>query len=259
VRREGEAAHYCPNEYGCPPQIKGRIEHFISRRAMDIGAAEATIDLLFREGLISDAGDLYSLTQEQVEGLERFAEKSAANLIRSIDESRKVPFDRVLYALGIRFVGETVARRLARQFPSLDALRNAGYEELLAAEEVGEKIAESIGRYFEDENNARLLEKLVDAGLQFEVSEGDAPAGGDSLKGLTIVISGTFVHHSRDELKQMIEANGGKNAGSISSKTSYLLGGEGIGPSKLQKVESLGIPVISEEEFLRMIGEARDA
>ena len=252
VRHEGEAAHYCPNEYACPPQIKGKMEHFISRRAMDIGAAEATIDLLFREGLVGDAGDLYSLTQEQVEGLERFAEKSASNLISSIRDSLEVPFERVLYALGIRFVGETVARRLAKQFPSLKRLREASYDELVAAEEVGEKIAASIIQYFEDPNSRRLLEKLEAAGIRFQSGENAAPSG-NKLDGLTFVISGTFGKYSRDELKRMIEANGGKNAASISSKTSYLLGGEGIGPSKMQKVQELGIPVITEDDFLRML------
>jgi DNA ligase (NAD+) len=252
VRREGEAAHYCPNEYGCPPQIKGKIEHFISRRAMDIGAAEATIDQLYREGLIHDAGDLYSLSFEDVEKLERFAEKSARNLVRSIRDSLNVPFDRVLYALGIRFVGETVARKLARQFGSLDRLRSASFEELLAAEEVGEKIAESIISYFQDPRVRELIGKLEDAGLKFELEGGEKPSG-NKLEGLTIVISGSFEKHSRDELKKMIETNGGKNSGSISAKTSYLLGGEGIGPSKMKKVEELGIPVISEEDFLQML------
>jgi DNA ligase (NAD+) len=252
VRREGEAAHYCPNETGCPPQIKGRIEHFISRKAMDIGAAEATIDLLFREGLIRDAGDLYSLTREQVESLERFAEKSASNLINSIRESLKVPYARVLYALGIRYVGETVARRLAEQFSSINELRSASYEELVEAEEVGEKIAESILRYFADPNNVRLLEKLENAGLQFH-SEKAAASAGNKLVGLTFVISGTFSRHTREELKEMIEANGGRNAASVSSRTSYLLGGEGTGPAKMKKAEELGIPVVSEEEFLEML------
>ncbi len=252
IRREGEAAHYCPNEYGCPPQIKGKIEHFISRRAMDIGAAEATIDQLFREGLIKDAGDLYSLTFEEIEGLERFAEKSARNLIESIQESLSIPFERVLYAMGIRFVGETVAKKMARHFRSLEQIRKASFEELVEADEVGEKIAESLIAYFKDPNVQVLIGKLEKAGVQFEV-EHSGEASGDSLEGLTIVISGSFEKHSRDELKELIEANGGKNAGSISSKTNYLLGGEGIGPSKMKKVEDLGIPVISEEDFLDMI------
>jgi len=252
IRREGEVAHYCPNEYGCPPQIKGKIEHFISRRAMDIGAAEATIDQLFREGMILDAGDLYSLSLEEVEGLERFAKKSASNLINSIKDSRKVPFDRVLYALGIRYVGVTVARKLARQFTSLEKLRAASFDELIAAEEVGEKIAESIIQYFKDPNSQQLLEKLVNAGLRFNIEETGGPSG-TRLAGLTFVISGTFQKHSRDELKEMIDANGGKNASSVSSRTDYLLGGEGVGPTKMQKVETLNIPIISEEEFLEML------
>lgn len=252
VRREGEAAHYCPNESGCPPQIKGRIEHFISRGAMDIGAAEATIDLLFREGLVRDAGDLYKLTKEQVEGLDRFAEKSASNLIRSIQESRDVPFERVLYALGIRYVGETVARKLTMHFGSLERLRNASFDELVAAEEVGEKIASSIIRYFRDPDNQKVLEKLEAAGLRLHLDQAEKHSG-NKLDGLTFVISGTFRHHSRDELKKLIELNGGKHAGSVSSRTSYLLGGEGIGPSKMEKVKALDIPVIGEEEFLKMI------
>ncbi|HEC42745.1 MAG TPA: NAD-dependent DNA ligase LigA [Bacteroides sp.] len=251
VRKDGEANHYCPNEYGCPPQIKGKIEHFISRRAMDIGAAEATVDLMFREGLIGDAGDLYSLTWEEVEGLERFAEKSASNLINSIQESVEIPFERVLYALGIRYVGETVARKLARHFHSLERIKSATFEELVAAEEVGKKIAESVMLFFKDPNNRKLIEKLESAGLQFQ-SAHSTPQG-TKLDGLTIVISGSFETHSREELKKMIEENGGKNAGSISARTDYLLGGEGIGPSKMQKVQELGIPLISEEEFLRML------
>jgi DNA ligase (NAD+) len=252
VRREGEAAHYCPNEYGCPPQIKGKIEHFISRRAMDIGAAEATIDQLFREGLIRDAGDLYSLTREQIVKLERFGEKSASNLIRSIQDSLEVPFDRVLFALGIRFVGETVARKLAMHFRSLDNLKKATYEELISAEEVGEKIARSILGYFEDPNIRVLLSKLQKAGLQFSMEDQTEPEG-NKLAGLVFVISGTFEKHSRDELKALIEQNGGKYAGSVSSRTDYLLGGDGIGPAKMKKVEELGIPVITEDEFLKMM------
>ncbi len=252
LKREGEAAHYCPNEYGCPPQIKGRIEHFISRRAMDIGAAEATIDLLFREGLVRDAGDLYSLTSEQVESLDRFAEKSASNLINSIRDSLNVPYERVLYALGIRYVGETVARRLAGQFRSLDHLEAAAYDELIAAEEVGERIAESIIRYFRNPANRELIRKLKEAGVQFQTESPAEPAG-SKLEGLVFVISGSFRLHSRDELKRIIEANGGKSTASVSSRTDYLLGGEGIGPSKMEKVTELGIPVIDEEEFLKML------
>ena len=253
IRKEGEAAHYCPNEYGCPPQIRGRIEHFISRRAMDIGAAEATIEQLFNVGLIQDAGDLYSLRNEDLLALERFAEKSASNLISSIDQSRMVPFERVLFALGIRYVGETVAKKLARHFTSMDKLRHADYEALVEADEVGERIAESILQFFKDVKSQHLLDKLVSAGLQFSLGTEQARTG-SKLEGLTFVISGSFDKHSRDELKQLIETNGGKNAGSISSRTNYLLGGEGIGPSKLEKVNNLDIPIISEDEFLAMIG-----
>lgn len=252
IRREGEAAHYCPNEYGCPPQIRGRIAHFISRRAMDIGAAEATIGQLYEAGLIQDAGDLYSLRKEDLLGLERFAEKSASNLIDSIDRSRDVPFERVLFALGIRYVGETVARKLASHFVSIDRLRSAGFDQLVAADEVGERIANSIIQFFNDPKNLLLLEKLQAAGLRFSMA-GEQAETGHKLDGLTFVISGSFEKHSRDELKQLIEENGGKNAGSVSSRTDYLLGGEGIGPSKLKKVESLNIPIISEDEFLAMI------
>jgi DNA ligase (NAD+) len=252
IRKEGEAAHYCPNEYGCPPQIRGRIEHFISRRAMDIGTAEATIEQLFNVGLLQDAGDLYSLRKEDLLALERFAEKSASNLISSIDQSRNVPFERVLFALGIRYVGETVAKKLARHFTSMDKLRNADYEALVEADEVGERIAESILQFFKDVKSQLLLDKLVSAGLQFSMGTEQARTG-SKLEGLTFVISGSFEKHSRDELKQLIEANGGKNAGSISSRTNYLLGGEGIGPSKLEKVKNLDIPILSEDEFLAMI------
>jgi DNA ligase (NAD+) len=252
VRREGEAAHYCPNEYGCPPQIRGRIEHFISRRAMDIGAAEATIEQLFNAGLIQDAGDLYSLRKEDLMGLERFAEKSASNLITSIDRSRNVPFERVMFALGIRYVGETVAKKLAIHFTSIDRLRNADFETLVAADEVGERIAESLQQFFKDPKNMHLLDKLESAGIQFSMGSEQAKTG-NKLEGLTFVISGTFEKHSRDELKELIESNGGKNAGSVSTRTDYLLGGEGIGPSKLKKVESLNIPIIGEDEFLALI------
>ncbi len=252
VRTEGEAAHYCPNEYGCPPQIRGRIEHFISRRAMDIGTAEATIEQLFNVGLIQDAGDLYSLRKEDLLRLERFAEKSASNLITSIGGSGDVPFERVLFALGIRYVGETVAKKLARHFTSMDRLRSADFEALVAADEVGERIAESIIQFFNDPKSRNLMDKLESAGLQFSMDPEQAKTG-NKLEGLTFVISGSFEKHSRDELKQLIEANGGKNAGSISSSTNYLLGGEGIGPSKLKKVETLDIPIISEDELLVMI------
>jgi DNA ligase (NAD+) len=219
---------------------------------MDIGAAEATIEQLHKAGLIQDAGDLYGLRKEDLLGLERFAEKSATNLIESIDRSREVPFERVLFALGIRYVGETVAKKLARHFFSLKTLQAAGFEALVEAEEVGDRIAESVIQFFSDPNSRHLIEKLEAAGLQFSM-DAEQIKTGHKLEGLTIVISGTFEKHSRDELKELIEANGGKNSGSISSRTDYLLGGEGIGPSKLEKVRTLDIPIISEDEFLAMI------
>lgn len=252
IRPEGEAKHYCPNQYNCPPQIKGKIEHFISRRAMDIGAAEATVELLYNEGLIKDYADLYKLTKEDILQLERFAEKSASNLIKSIQDSRVVPFQRVLYALGIRYVGETVAKTLANHFKSIDKLQNASYDKLVSVNEIGERIANSILDFFSKEENLERIEDLKSAGLQMEIVEEDILKK-DVLNGKIIVISGTFAKYSRDELKNMIEKHGGKNTGSISGNTDYLLGGEGIGSSKLNKVKSLGIPIISEDEFLEMI------
>ena len=254
VRQEGEAAHYCPNDSGCPPQIKGRIVHYISRRAMDIGAAEATIDLLYKQGLVKDISDLYNLTTDQVIHLERFAEKSAENLIRSIQESKKVPFERVLYALGIRHVGETVAKKLARHFISMDNLAAASFEDLTAAEEVGEIIAESIRHFFDQPANTAVINKLKEAGLQFTVAGQQGSQVSSLLDGKVFVISGTFMQHSRDELKQLIEQNGGRNAGSVSSKTDFLLAGENMGPAKLVKAREMGIAIISEQEFMSMIG-----
>jgi DNA ligase (NAD+) len=253
IRNEGEAAHYCPNEFGCPTQIKGRIEHFISRKAMDIGAAEATIDLFYRKGLIKDVADLYSLTFDHLVHLERFAEKSAKNLIKSINDSKTVPFDRVLYALGIRYIGETVAKKLARHFGSLDKLSSASMEELLTVEEVGERIAGSITDYFKNPVHLDIIERLKRAGLKFSMSEKETRLESDSLKGLTFVISGTFSEHSRDEVKDLIIRHEGKNASSVSSATNYLLAGDNAGPAKLEKARSLKIPVISEKDFMEMI------
>jgi len=252
VRNEDEAAHFCPNRTGCPPQIKGRVEHFISRRAMDINAAEATIDLLYREGLVSNPADLYALTVEQVVRLERFAEKSAQNLVSSIEASKKVPFHRVLYALGIRYVGETVARKIARSFGSMAAIRKATHEQLTAVDEIGERIASSILEYLNDPVGAELVDRLEEAGLRME-SEQDPDRKGRVLDGKTIVVSGTFSRHSRDELKEMIELHGGRNTGSISRNTDFVLAGENMGPSKLEKARELDIPVLSEEAFLSMI------
>ncbi len=253
VRNEGEAANYCPNEQGCPPQIKGRIEHFISRRAMDIGAAEATIDLLYKKGLIKDVADLYSLTFDQLVHLERFAEKSAMNLVKSIEASRNVPFDRVLFALGIRYIGETVAKKLARHFRSLDKLLSASPEELLSVEEVGDRIAGSITEYFKNPVHNDIIERLKKAGLKFSISEKESRPASENLKGLTFVISGTFIDHSREELKEMITMHGGKNASSVTSSTNYLLAGENAGPAKLEKARNLNINVISEKDFAEMI------
>jgi len=253
IRGEGEAAHYCPNESGCPPQIKGRIEHFISRSAMDIGAAEATIDILFDKGLIKNIADLYTLSENQIIQLERFAEKSAKNLIDSIDRSRKVPFERVLYGLGIRHVGETVAKKLARHFRNLENLIHASFEELMEIDEIGERIAESINGYFHDPQNINIINRLKEAGLQFNVSDQNEFIKSEKLKNVTIVISGTFQNYSRDELKEMILQHSGKNSGSVSSSTSFLLTGENAGPAKLEKARTLNIPLLSESDFINMI------
>ncbi len=254
IRREGEAAHYCPNETGCPPQIKGKIIHFISRRAMDIdGLGEETVELLYNENLIADAADLYELKAEQLIPLERMGEKSAERILKSLEDSKKVPFERVLYALGIRFIGETVAKKLARKLGGIERIRQTAFEDLVRIDEIGDRIAESVISYFKDERNLTLVGRLQQAGLQFELDPATAGARSNKLEGMTFVISGTFEKHSRDELKNLIEKHGGKNAGSISKNTSYLLGGENIGPSKLEKVEKLGIPILSEEDFLKLI------
>ncbi len=254
VREEGEAIWYCPNEEGCPPQIKGRIEHFISRKAMNIeGLGEETIDLLYRKGLVRDAADLYELTVEQLAPLERLGEKSARNIIESIERSKEVPFERVLFALGIRYVGETVARKLARHFGSIDALAEASLEELMAAEEVGEKIARSIRTFFSKPANRRLIERLRAHGVKMALDEDQREETPPLLEGKTFVVSGVFRHFSREEIKQTIEKYGGKVSSSVSSRTTYLLAGEKPGPNKLEKAAALNIPVISEEDFLKMI------
>lgn len=254
IRREGEAAHYCPNETGCAPQIKGKIEHFISRRAMDIdGLGQETIELLFNQGLVKNSADLYRLKPEQLIPLERMGEKSAERILKSLEQSKEIPFERVLFALGIRFVGETVAKKLANKLVDIDTIQNSTYEELVDIDEIGGKIAESIRQYFQDEANLQLIHELKAQGLQFKLHESSLEGRTNKLEGLSIVISGTFEKYSRDELKKMIEQHGGKNVGSISKKTSYLLGGSNVGPSKMEKVEKLGIPVISEDDFLKMI------
>lgn len=255
IRVEGEAKHYCPNDTGCPPQIKGRIEHFISRRAMNIGAAEATVDTLVDKGLIKDIGDLYFLSKEDILSLERFAEKSANNLLVSINKSKEVPFPRVLYALGIRYVGETVAKTIAAEMKSIEKIKNASTDELIEIHEIGGRIASSIVDYFKNNDNLKIIDKLRKAGVQLELSEELNQQVENKLNGQTFVISGTFEKHSRNELKELIVKFGGKNTGSISSKTNYLLAGENIGPSKLDKVKKLNIPVISENDFIQMIEE----
>jgi DNA ligase (NAD+) len=253
VRMEGEAKHFCPNETGCPPQIKGRLLHFVGRKAMDIGLAEATVEQLYSQGLLKDVADYYALDQGVLLKLDRFAEKSAENLIRSIEESKKIPFERVLYALGIRFVGETVAKKLAVHFRSMQALSAASYDELIGVGEIGEVIARSIIQFFSQERNGLMIDRLKYAGLQFNLVSEPAPDRSTKLSNLNFVISGVFKSHSRDELQKMIEENGGKNLAAVTSNTHYLLAGEGMGPSKHEKAIKLGIPVISEEEFLGML------
>ena len=253
VRYEGEAKHYCPNQSHCRPQIVGRIEHFIRRKAMNIETlGSETVELLFDNGLINNIADLYDLRADQLAVLPRLGEKSAANIIQSIRLSAEVPFHRVLFALGIRFVGETTAKYLAEHFRSLDAIIAATHEELLEAEEVGSKIADAIIEYFADEENRSIIERLRMAGLRFEAEQKQNLS--ESLVGLTFVISGSFADHSRDELKALIEAHGGKTLAAVSSNTSYLLAGDKIGPAKLQKATKLGVRIISEQEFVAMIG-----
>ena len=239
---------------GCPPQIKGRIEHYISRRAMDIdGLGPETIDLFYRLGMVRTVADLYSLNESEIASLERLGEKSARNIIEAVDRSLQVPFERVLFALGIRFVGETVAKKLANSFVSIEALEAATLDDLVDVDEIGPRIAQSVRAYFENEQNRNLIKRLKEAGVQMRISEDRLSGFTDKLDGATIVISGTFTHHSRDEYRQMIEQHGGKNTGSVSAKTTYLLAGENMGPAKLEKARKLGIKIISEEDFLQMI------
>lgn len=256
IRYEDEAAFYCPNETGCPPQIKGKIEHFISRRAMNIeGLGPETVDQFYQEGLIHNVADLYSLGADDICRLDRMGEKSADNIIQGIARSKEVPYERVLFALGIRFVGETVAKKVAKAFRSIDALAAANLDALIHVDEIGLKIAQSIISYFADDKNRELVERLRNAGLKLEADEEDLSGHTDILQGKSIVISGVFSRHSRDEYKELIEKHGGKNVGSISKKTSFILAGDNMGPSKLEKARSLGIAIIDENEFLSMIGE----
>lgn len=267
-REENEAAWYCPNEYGCPPQIKGRLEHFISRRAMDIDSlGEGKVELLFDKGLVSNAADLYDLKYEQLLGLEKvyeaeegqkerkisFREKTVTNILQGIEQSKNTPFDRVLYALGIRFVGETVAKKIAYHFGSIDFIRQANFDELKEVEEIGEKIACSVVSFFENPVNKQVIERLREKGISFQLERTGPVVEEDKLGGKSFVISGVFQNFSRDQLKEMIEKYGGKNTSSVSAKTDYILAGEDMGPAKLQKAKALGIKIISEEDFLRMI------
>ncbi len=252
VRREGEVQHFCPNEESCPPQVKGKMEHFIARKAMNIdGLGSETIDALFSKGLISNVADLYDLTFDQVVDLERMGERSANNLIKGIEDSKSVPFERVLFAIGIRFVGETVAKQLAKAFKNIDALAMAKYDDLVAVDEIGEKIAISVQNYFMEVENMEIIERLKAAGLQFHVEE--KATSSDKLAGQNFVVSGVFTLFSRDELKNLIEENGGKNVSSISSKTHYVIAGENMGPAKLEKATQLGVKIISEVEFSEML------
>ena len=254
IRYEGEAAHYCPNETSCPPQIKGKIEHFISRKAMNIdGLGPETVDMFYRLGLIKNTADLYQLTADDIKNLDRMGENSAENIIKGIEASKEVPFERVLFALGIRFVGETVAKKIAKSFNDIDELENANLEKLINIDEIGEKIAQSILTYFANPLNRELIERLKSTGLQLYRREEDLSGYTDKLAGQSIVISGVFTHHSRDEYKELIEKNGGKNVGSISAKTSFILAGENMGPAKLEKAHKLGIKLMSEDEFLTLI------
>lgn len=253
VRNEDEAAHYCPNEDGCPPQIKGKIEHFASRKAMNIeGLGEETIALLYEKGLLHTIADIYDLKVPDLARLERLGTKSARNIKNAVEASKEVPFARVLFALGIRYVGETVAKKLAGAFRSIDALEAATYEELVEVDEIGERIAQSVLNYFAQPEHRQLIERLKAVGLQFETAGENAPVS-DKLNGLSIVISGTFVHHSRDEYKALIEQHGGKNISSVSAKANFILAGANMGPAKLEKAQKLGVKIIDENEFLEMI------
>ena len=252
IRREGEANHYCPNEDACPPQMKGKMEHFISRKAMNIdGLGAETIDLLYDKGLIKTSADLYDLTFDQVVQLDRMADKSADNLIKGLEDSKNIPFERVLFALGIRFVGETVAKKLAKHFKNMDALIAAKFDDLTNVGEIGEKIAISLQQYFLNEEHLHFINRLKKAGLQFEIKE--KVGASNKLEGKSFVVSGVFNAFSRDELKELIESNGGKNVSAISNKTDYVVAGENMGPAKLKKATDLGIAILSEDEFIHLI------
>ena len=254
VRVEGEAAWRCPNEATCPPQIKGKMEHFVSRKAMNIdGLGSETIDLLYSQGLLHNIADIYTLTQEDIARQERLGDKSAQNMLAGIEQSKQVPWARVLFALGIRMVGETTAKKIARRFPTIDQLQWATMEQLTAIDDVGEQIAKNIIAYFNDLNNLEIINRLREAGVQMESQEEEQTPQSDILQGKSIVVSGVFAHHSRDEYKAMIEAHGGKNVGSVSKKTSFILAGENMGPEKRKKAEMLGVEILTEEQFLALL------
>jgi len=252
IRKDGEAQHYCPNESECPPQVKGKISHFISRKAMNIdGLGDETIELLFEKGLIKDISGLYHLTFDQLLELDRMGEKSANNLLKGVEASKEIPFERVLFGLGIRFVGETVAKKLAHAFGNMDALKRANFDELIDVEEIGEKIAISVLHYFQDSANLALIERLVEVGLSFEIVKKEQASA--VLSGKVLVVSGTFETFSRDEIKELIERNAGKVGSSVSSKTDFLIAGANMGPAKLKSATNLGVVIISEDEFIKMI------
>lgn len=256
IRNEDEANHYCPNELACPPQVKGKMEHFVSRRALDIDSLGAeTIAQLYDAGLIKNCADIYQLKKEDVLKIDRMAEKSVNNLLSGIEASKKVPFERVLYGIGIRHIGETTAKKLAYYFKNIDSLKSATLEQLLEVGDIGETTAKAIVDYFADNRNLEMIDKLKSNGLQFELSESQLVNSSDKLKGLSFVVSGVFSKFSRDDLKKTIEQNGGKNVGSISGKTSYVIAGENMGPEKHKKAEKLGVPIISEDDFIKMISE----
>lgn len=254
VRYDGEAAHYCPNDLACPPQIKGKIEHFVSREAMNIDSiGPETIEQLYNYGLVKNITDIYAIQPEDLMFLPRMGEKSALNIVNAVKASLQVPFERVLFALGIRFVGATVAKRLARAFGNIDALMAASFDELTAVDEIGERIAGAVRAFFAKDENLQMIEKLKAAGLKFVVEEETGVEKSDILSGQSIVISGVFTHHSRDEYKEMIERNGGKNVGSVSKSTSFILMGENMGPAKLEKAQKMGVRLVTEDEFLQML------
>jgi len=254
VRTEGDAKHFCPNEFGCPTQITGRIQHFISRKAMNIdGLGAETVELFYKAGLISNYADLYDLEEKQIIPLERMAAKSAENIIKGIEASKNIPFEKVLFALGIRFVGETVAKKLAKHYKNIDNLEHASFEELITVDEIGDRIAQSIIDFFGNPDNVSIVNRLKEKGVQFEVDQSSLLDQTDKLKGLIFVVSGVFHIFSRNDLKKSIEDNGGKVSGSISKKTNYIIAGDNMGPSKLVKAEDLGVPIISEQEYLKLL------